>query len=412
MKAKFLPYFLAASDPGRTRPSQAIREIDISFDDMGSMAGRRPKYQRIFDTLERDILSGRLVPGARLPSEAALVKRFGASRITVGRAVRDLQQGGLVVRRAGAGTFVRGAPPRAHARSFGVLIPDLGEAEIFDPICQGLLTAPLGREHALLFGRDALDAGERKDVMAWHLCRQYIDRQVAGVFFAPLEHLPAKDDANARIAQALADARIPIVLLDRAIDPYPSRGRYDLVGIDNRRAGYLITEHLLRLGARRIAFVAQPHAASTVDARLAGYREALHTWQVAADPDWACPFDPSDRHAVQATMRAHRPEAIVCANDRTAARLMHVLIDVGYAIPSDVRLTGIDDVGYAEWLPVPLTTLRQPCREIGAAAISAMLDRLAHPSLPPRDIFLHCSLVVRQSCGAASGTRAAASPAG
>jgi len=70
-------------------------------------------------------------------------------------------------------------------------------------------------------------------------------------------------------------------------------------------------------------------------------------------------------------------------------------------IPRDVRIVGIDDVNYASLLPVPLTTIRQPCREIGAAALEAMLDRLDRPNMPARDILLDCELIVRESCGAA-----------
>ena len=107
-------------------------------------------------------------------------------------------------------------------------------------------------------------------------------------------------------------------------------------------------------------------------------------------------------------MRDERPDGIVCANDRTAAVLMHVLLRLGHSIPENVRLVGIDDLEYASLLPVPLTTLRQPAREIGMAAMSALLERLAQPHLPPREIFLHPTLVVRQSCGTAVG----AGPAG
>ena len=78
---------------------------------------------------------------------------------------------------------------------------------------------------------------------------------------------------------------------------------------------------------------------------------------------------------------------------------MHTLLRLDFAIPRDVRLVGIDDVEYASLLPVPLTTLRQPTREIGDAALSAMLERVTRPDLPARDILLHCDLVVRASCG-------------
>lgn len=362
-------------------------------------ADHSPKYRHVYQTLEKEIATGRLQPGARLPSEAELGRRFGASRITVGRAVRDLQLGGLVVRRAGAGTFVRAVTARRDPRLFGVLMPQWSETEIFDPIAQGLMSAPVGDREALMWSGLPERAGGL-GAQAWELCRQYIDQRVAGVFFAPLEHVPARDEINQRIVEALDAARIPVVLLDRPIQPYPARGQHDLVGIDNRRAGFTVTEHLLRLGCRRIAFVGLPRAAYTVDARIAGYLEALHTWRVNPESSLVWRVDPAEHDAVRQVMAASAPDAIVCANDRTAALLMQGLIALGYAIPGDVRLVGIDDVEYAGWLPVPLTTLRQPCREIGMAALAAMRDRLVQPSLPPRDIFLHCSLVVRASCGA------------
>jgi GntR family transcriptional regulator of arabinose operon len=356
-----------------------------------------PKYRQVYAALRREIQSGRLKRGDRLPSEAELVRKFGASRITVGRAVRDLQAAGLVERRAGAGTFVK-SPQAAGALSFGLLIPDLGETEIFEPICQGMMASPLARQHALVWGSLTAEEGTREE-RALQLCRQYIDRQVSGVFFAPLELTAGKDDVNRRIADALDAARIPIVLLDRPALPYPRRGHHDLVGIDNRRAGYVITDHLLRLGCRRIAFVALPHAAATVEAREAGYREALYAANALVDRTLVQRIDPSDGAAVRAVMTASHPDGVVCANDRTAARLMHTLLRLGVAIPRDVRLVGIDDAEYASLLAVPLTTLRQPTRQIGEAALAAMLDRIARRDLPPRDILLHCELIVRESCG-------------
>jgi DNA-binding LacI/PurR family transcriptional regulator len=69
-------------------------------------------------------------------------------------------------------------------------------------------------------------------------------------------------------------------------------------------------------------------------------------------------------------------------------------------VPKAVRLVGIDDLEYASLLPVPLTTLRQPTRPLGTAALAAMLDRVAGADLPTRDLLLHGTLVVRRSCGA------------
>src|SRR5258708_8552148 len=93
-----------------------------------------PKYQQILENIKNDILSGRYQPGQKLPSEAALLKRFGASRITVGRALRELQQAGLVPRRKGSGTYVGNASPGDGTLLFGLLIPNLGETKNFVPI--------------------------------------------------------------------------------------------------------------------------------------------------------------------------------------------------------------------------------------------------------------------------------------
>jgi len=363
----------------------AIREADSA-----------PKYRQVLDLLRGEILSGRYRPGEKLPSEAALVKRFGASRITIGRAVRELQDQDLIERRAGSGTYVR--PANGAGPTFGLIIPNLGETEIFEPICRGMADASEGRGHALIWGNSS--PGGDKGEKALQLCRQYVERQVSGVFFAPLEFTERDETINRRIAADLDRARIPLVLLDRCFLPYPQRSRYDLVGIDNRRAGYLASAHLLGMGSRRVAFLSYAHSASTVGARLAGYREALLFHGCPVDPALVPDLPAGDAPALEVFLDAVRPDALVCSNDRLAAELMPAILASGRKIPDDLRMVGIDDAGYAAFLPVPLTTIRQPAREIGTAAMDAMLGRLARPSMPTRDILLATRLIVRQSCGA------------
>lgn len=371
------------------------------------------KHHHVYATLLQEIESGRWKEGERLPSEAQLVERFGHSRITIGRALRDLQNAGLISRRAGSGSFVSRESLTSKHFSFGLLIPDLGETDIFDPICRGMMASPLASDHALLWGSassaadpgDAASRGQR----AWQLCRQYIDRRVDGVFFAPVEMTPVAGDVNHRIVAALDAAHIPVVLLDRTVTSYPDPGFHDLVGIDNRRAGYVMTEHLLRLGAERIVFVRQPNSATTVDAREAGFREAMYAHRAPNSHRHVARLDPDDHAVVHAMLGAHTPDAIVCANDRTASRLMQTLRRLHIDVPRDIRLVGIDDVEFASLLPVPLTTLRQPTHEIGHVALSLMLERVTQVGthggkqrdVPPRDTRLRADIVVRDSCGAA-----------
>ena len=362
----------------------------------------QPKYREILEKIQGDIASGRYKPGQRLPSEAELVRRYGASRMTVFRAMHELQTLGMITRRVGSGTFVSQIT-NSGSLVFGLLIPELGQTEIFEAICKGMMEAPQATHHSLLWGNSGAGSEKEKEEIAEQLCRHYIAQKVSGVFFAPVEFSPGRYQANHRIVAALDRARIPVVLLDRCLEPYPRRSNYDLVGIDNRRTAYLATEHLINAGAKRIAFFARPHSAPTVDARIAGYHEAIQSLSKQSGIDLAMVGDASDTKLVKALLKKHRPDAFVCGNDHTAGVLMHTLMELGMQIPNDIRIVGIDDVRYARLLPVPLTTQHQPCRDIGRVALAAMLERIANPDLPTRDVLLGCKLIVRRSCGTRTG---------
>jgi GntR family transcriptional regulator of arabinose operon len=356
-----------------------------------------PRHRAIYEELLRELQNGVYQPGDRMPSEAALCERFDASRITVGKAFQALQQEGLVVRRAGSGTYVEKPAQAVGSMQFGLLIPELGMTEIFEPICHGMMRSPIARTHSLTWGHSTGEETER-EAAAEQLCQQYIAQRVAGVFFAPMEYSRTKDQANRRILSMLQGAGIPVVLLDRCVERFPDRSNCDLVGIDNHRAGNLLTRHLLEMGAQRIIFAARAYSASTVEQRVAGYREALYAGKAKCKPQVVV-GDFEDVGYVRAMLERERPDAIVCSNDVTAARLMQTMIGLGVKIPEDVRLVGVDDVRYAKFLPVKLTTIRQDCGEIGAVAMSTMLERIERPGHPVRDVLVRCELVVRASSG-------------
>jgi GntR family transcriptional regulator of arabinose operon len=368
-----------------------------------------PKYRQIVEAIRQDLVEGAFAPGEKLPSDAQLAARFGTSRLTVIRALRQLAEVGVVHRRAGSGTYVGPDQARPPAgRTFGLLIPDLGEGEIFEPICQGMARAGRSLHHSLLWGNSSfgenVSVPDDKSVQAGALCEYFIERRVDGVFFAPLELAPYKDDTNLRIASRLQQSGIPVVLLDRCFLEYPERSGYDLIGIDNQRAGFRMTGQLLRAGCTRIGFLVRPGSAQTVDARIAGFAKALDRQGIARHRDSVLRAEPSDASVVLPWIESIGADGIVCANDFTAAHLMQTLLANGIDIPGQMKIVGFDDVKYASLLSVPLTTLRQPCQEIGAEAVRVMSERIANPNAPARDILLDCKIIVRQSCGGACET--------
>jgi DNA-binding LacI/PurR family transcriptional regulator len=302
--------------------------------------------------------------------------------------------GGYVDRRAGSGTYVKAATNTQ--RTFGLLIPELGQTEIFEPICQGMAEAQEDQHHVLVWGR-SLAGSDTTVAEAKQVCARLIANKVSGVFFAPVKATPLKNEINGAVVRMMGEAGIPVVLLDRDILEYPERSKYDVVGIDNRRAGYIATRHLIGAGCRRIACIGRPHLAPSCIARQVGYRDAIANADVQLAPEFTRCLDPSAKEAVAEIMEQYKPDGIVCSNDRTAALLMRTLFELNVAIPKQVRIVGFDDVKYASLVAVPLTTIHQPCAQLGAAAIQTMLQRIAAPEMPARDVLIDFQLVVRDS---------------
>ncbi len=360
------------------------------------------RYMEIARSLREEVLAGRFGTDGRMPSEAQLVKRFGVSRPTIARALRSLSTEGLIERRAGSGSFVKSGGTKEATRSnwLALLIPNLGNTEIFQMI--GGEIASLARMHnfGLVWG-----ASENPQVASGQsemesLCKQYIERNVAGVFFAPYELLESSEQVNQSMALMLREAGIPVVLLDRDLTRFPMRSDFDLVCTDNFAGGFMLAGHLIKLGCRKIHFVARPLSAPTVDARIAGVREALARHRIEPDPAWIRIGTLDDKKFIRSLTGPIQPDAYICANDHTAALVMRELQKNQIRVPDDVRVLGFDDVKFATLVSPALTTIQQPCREIAQTAFRAMMDRLSDATLPARCQALAPRLVIRDSCGA------------
>lgn len=361
------------------------------------------KHEEVSRELRIEIASGAFHPSNKLPSEAQLVERFGVSRPTVARALRDLQTEGLIERRAGSGTYVTAERQSIRdTQVLGLLVPERGTTEIFEAICGELGALARVQGFGLLWGGSPIPYADRDSTPehAVEVCQQFIDKSVSGVFFAPLEYSTEKEQINRELLERLRQSGIPVILLDRDVMPFPKRSDFDLVSLDNFSAGFALAEHLIRLGCRQLRFVARPGSAPTVDARIGGVREAIFHSGHSVDLNLVAYGNPSDVKFVRGLQSGKKCDGIICANDFTAAELLKTLTSLKVKVPSQVRVVGFDDVRYATLLPVSLTTIHQPCREIAQIAFRTMLERITEPTIPPRTLTLAPRLVVRDSCGA------------
>ncbi len=354
------------------------------------------KTQAIVKELKKAILDRRYGVSNPLPSARALMRRFNVARATVDAAMSELEHDGLVKRKQGKGTFIH-MPKR---KSFGVVV-----ANTYNPFYARIVHGiEIGIESGGNEGHTILTASLLGRPMSDHVARAQefvemcIRERVAGMFYQPLHFLRNGERINRSILKLLADAGIPVVLIDSDFMPPPRRSEYDLVGVDNEQIGYELGCHVIEAGARRIIYFSDPFPTPTSLKRGIGVGLAVSE----AGFSWGKENVVFGLAAKKETVRRvvvgrNRPDAIIASDDYVAAHLVKTLGALGLRVPDDVLLAGINGDLVAEETNPPLTTVVQPCQAIGQAAARLMLDRIADPRLIPREVLLSTRLVVRAS---------------
>jgi len=191
---------------------------------------------------------------------------------------------------------------------------------------------------------------------------------------------------------------VPIVLLAR-----PPAGGADSVATENRRSARALVTHLIGHGHERLAFVGDPAGSADVGERWEGFLAAHRSAGLApAFGPFTCGFREEDgREAAFAALiaGAHRPTAVVAANDEIALGVLGAARDAGIETPSELAVTGWDDIPAARHLMSPLTTVRQPMLDIGRRAAALLHEQITTGRSEPRHEVLPTELVVRSSCG-------------
>ncbi|GAA1245950.1 LacI family transcriptional regulator [Microbacterium phyllosphaerae] len=197
-----------------------------------------------------------------------------------------------------------------------------------------------------------------------------------------------------------AGTEIPVV----AVDPHTGRADLPTVESDSFGGALAATRHLIELGHRRIGFLAGRPDLRSAGLRDAGYRRAL--------ADAGIPLDPSligiGRYELEATRESarvmlssdSRPTAVFAANDLSAIAVIDVAHQLGLRVPADLSVVGFDDVPEATRRALPLTTIQQPMRRLGAVAADMVFTLLSGGEIDEMNVILPTRLVVRATTAA------------
>jgi DNA-binding LacI/PurR family transcriptional regulator len=222
--------------------------------------------------------------------------------------------------------------------------------------------------------------------------RTFEERRVDGI-------IVTSSRVGAVYADLLTHTRVPIVLLN---NQHPSEFMH-AVTIDNSGAALNAVRHLVGLGHRRIAYIGDRFGCQSDTERFGGYREALDAAYLPFEPGYVVHGDGKPgggAEAVAALMKQTKaPTAVFCYNDMTALGAIGALRAMGLAVPGDVSVVGFDDLFVAQYCVPPLTTVRQPMREMGRLALDTLMRLTAGAEVAPASK-VRGELIVRESTAA------------
>jgi len=305
-----------------------------------------------------------------------IAQRIGVSVMTVSKALRDepdvsaatrarikqlAQQLGYVPDSTAQGLRTR------TTKLFGIAIPS-----ITNPIFARVFFAIEERAHEL--GYDLLLAHTQNlpDREEFSI-RRFLSRRVDGLFISPVYRM----EPEARIYQELLTRQTPTVLLG---PPAPFCKSFASVEIEELIASYTATQHLLKLGHKRIAYFTGPTAAPWAQERLEGYRRALREANLEVDDrlifQAGSTIEDGTKAALQMLNESCNATAVQAVNDLVAVGCAETLMAQGLKIPEDISIVGFGNIMTAEHFRVPMTTIRQPKFRLGVAAVDAMMQLL------------------------------------
>lgn len=333
-----------------------------------------------------------------------VAKRSGVSTATVSRVMAEgrgfsAETGERVRATAAELGWVPNGPARGLASKrtgiVGLIFPDLGGSG-------------QAEEESALYVDQVIRGAERAATSAGDAVLIAATRSASGrkLAFA----VAGKVDGLVVLARSLPDddvvalSRIvPVVMLANRL----ARSGPDYVEADNRGGARAMTAHLIGVhGYADLIFLAGPEMSPDSEERFVGFRDALRHAGLrepdrpAASGDFT---EAGGAAAVRALIgRGRRPRAIVCGNDEMALGALTALRAARLRVPSDVAVTGFDDISAGRHVRPALTTVRQPMGELGERSVELLFERIVDRDRGRQSVMLPTEVVIRRSCGCTS----------
>lgn len=335
--------------------------------------------------------------GLEIPTLEEVARLAGVSKATASRAINGGPKVSAKARTAvDAAVRQLGYTPNAAARSLvtrrtgsvALILPESDERVFTDPFFARMLhvIARSLREHDLQLVLLIAEPGDEEARLLRYLRGRYVDGAIV-----------ASHHRRDRLAEHLSDLGLPCVFVGR---PWTGEERVSYVDTDNAGAARAAVRTLVEAGRTRIATITGPLDMRAAHDRLEGWREQLVADGLASDRIAYGDFtEEGGAQACRALLEEFPDvDAIFAASDLMALGAMRVLAAHGRRVPEDVAVIGFDDLGAAERVQPPLTTMHSPVDQMAAEAcrlLTEVIDEAGRGT--PRRIVFAPELVRRSS---------------
>ena len=352
-----------------------------------------PKYLQLKQEILAWIQSGKLSPNEKIPTEHEIANQFQLSRHTVRQALGELENEGWLYKIQGSGTFVSkpNSIGKQEVKTVAILTTYISDY-IFPHIVRGAEETLREKGYRLLLASTNNDKEKERS----HL-ETMIQQPLSGLIIEPTKS--AQGNPNLSYYLALNNLHIPYVMINE---------RYlemscPVIKMDDEKGGYLLTEHLIQLGHRRIAGFFKTDDLQGTN-RLKGFIRAHQEYNLPLSSEHLIVYTTEEKETKPLEIarsflrqgRGERVTAIVCYNDELAIKILEVIRQLGLHVPDDISIVGFDDSTFATATEVKLTTIRHPKVDMGIKAAETLIQMLEKNG-EVQDIVYQPELIVRDS---------------
>lgn len=269
----------------------------------------------------------------------------------------------------------------------GIIIPDITQP-FFSEMIRAAQQIATFRDYDILIGNT-----NRNRELESHYLRLVTERQIDGVILTSV-------DFEDKLLDHIVTSSFPVVFVN---NPHPT-AECPCVRTDSELGGYMAGKHLLDQGHREIAFIGAESRAYFNSKRIQGFRRALAGHGVPFDEGLLYEGEFTEETGYRFTremlLDKRNFTAIFAATDMIAIGAMRALAEHGVGVPEDVSVVGFDDLVFARFPGIELTTVRQEVRTVGSTAMTWLLDLLEgrnEMSNRPHTVAVPPQLIVRET---------------